>query len=529
MSKELEYFSHKVARGLMDRRAFLGRAAALGVSSVVATGLLSSAAKAAGPMKGGTLKAGYQGGASSDSLDSALWASDAPIGFGRTWAEGLVEVGPTGEVEMRLAESVEASADAKTWNFKIREGVEFHNGKTLTPEDVVATIERHSDENSKSGALGIVKGIEKVAADGQNVVITLSEPNADLPYLMADYHLMIMPNGGKDDPTAGIGTGAYKIAENDPGVRSVGTRFENYWDADNRGHADTVEVVVLNDSTARLAALQSGQVHMINRVEPKVVDLVKRVPGVEVHSVSGRGHYVFIMHVNTAPFDNNDLRMALKYAINRQEMVDKILNGYGSVGNDFPINASYPLFPEGIEQRSYDPDKAKFHYKKSGHDGPIVLRTSDVAFPGAVDAAQLFQQSAAAAGINLDIKREPGDGYWSEVWNVKPFCASYWGGRPVQDQMYSTAYLSSADWNDTKFFRPDFDKIIIEARGELDPAKRKELYRAAALMVRDEGGLILPMFNDFLDGISDKVGGYEDDSNGGLMNDKALVKAWVKA
>lgn len=527
MSKELEYFSNKVTRGLMDRRAFMGRAAALGVSASMATGLLSTAAHAAGPIKGGTLKAGMQGGESTNSLDPATWASDVPLNFGRTWADTLVEVDNSGSIQMRLAESIEASPDAKTWNFKIREGVEFHNGKTMTPADVVATLERHSDENSKSGALGIVQGIESLAVDGQNVVMTLSSANADLPYLMADYHLMIQPNGGKDDPTAGIGTGGYKIVENQPGVRHVGEKFANYWDGDNRAHAGTVELVVVNDATARMAALQSGQVHMINRVEPKVVDLIKRVPGVTVQNVAGRGHYVFIMHVNTAPFDNHDLRMALKYAINRQEMVDKILQGYGSVGNDFPINASYPFFSDDIEQRQYDPDKAAFHFKKSGHEGSILLRTSDVAFPGAVDASQLFEQSAAAAGIPLEIKREPGDGYWSEVWNKQPFCASYWGGRPVQDQMYSTAYLSTADWNDTKFYSEAFDNVIIAARAELDDVKRKALYREAALMVRDDGGLILPMFNDFIDATGDKVGGWSNDSNGGMMNDKALTKCWV--
>jgi len=529
MSKELEYFSKKVARGLMDRRAFMGRAAALGVSASMATGIMAHADAHASPVKGGTLKAGMQGGESTNSLDPATWASDVPVSYGRMFGDTLVEVSPEGEIDFRLAESVEASADAKTWNFKIREGIEFHNGKTLTPADVVATLERHSDEDSKSGALGIVQGIESMAVDGQNVVLTLSAANADLPFLMADYHLMIQPDGGKDAPDAGIGTGPYKIVENQPGVRHVGEKFANYWDLANRAHADTVEIVVINDATARLAALQSGQVHMINRIEPKVVELVKRIPGVEVQSVAGRGHYVFIMHTNTAPFDNNDLRLALKYAINRQEMVDKILQGYGSVGNDFPINGSYPLFSDDIEQRVYDPDKAAFHFKKSGHDGKVLLRTSDVAFPGAVDASQLFEQSAAAAGIPLEIKREPGDGYWSEVWNKQPFCASYWSGRPVQDQMYSTAYLSTADWNDTKFFREDFDKIIVEARAELDAAKRKELYRAAAVMVRDEGGLILPMFNNFIDATGDKVGGWSVDSNGGMMNDKALSKCWVMA
>ena len=284
---------------------------------------------------------------------------------------------------------------------------------------------------------------------------------------------------------------------------------------------------MINDDTARVAALQSGQVHMIERVPPKIVELVKRIPNVEIKSAPGRGHYVFIMLADTAPFDNNDLRMALKYGINRQEIVDKILFGYGSVGNDMPINAAYPNFSEDFEQREYDPDKAAFHYKKSGHSGEVLLRTADGSFPGAVDAAQLFQQSLAGAGIKLNVKREPNDGYWSEVWNKQPFCTSYWGGRPTQDQMYSTAYLSSADWNDTRFFNEDFDKMLLAAKGELDDGKRKQIYRDMAVIVRDEGGLILPMFNDFIDATGSKVGGFEADPNGDMMNGFALVKSWL--
>ena len=235
------------------------------------------------------------------------------------------------------------------------------------------------------------------------------------------------------------------------------------------------------------------------------------------------------MHCNTAPFDNNDLRMALKLAMDREEMLDKILRGYGSVGNDFPINASYPLFSDDIEQRKFDPDKATFHYQKSGHSGSVLLRTSEVAFPGAVDAAQLYQQSCAKAGITIEVKREPGDGYWSEVWNKQPFSTSYWGGRSTQDQMYSTAYLSSADWNDTRFLRPDFDKMVIAARAELDEAKRKAIYRDMAIIVRDEGGLILPMFNQFIDATGPKVGGWIDDPHQELMNGYALSKCWLEA
>ncbi|MFU1684103.1 ABC transporter substrate-binding protein [Phaeobacter piscinae] len=527
MKDQLDFMTQSVTSGKMTRREFMGKTAALGISAAVAGSMFARAAEAAGPVKGGTLKLGSIGGGSTNSLDPAVAASQVPYHNLYQFGETLVNVTPEGGIENRVAESVEASADAKTWTFKIRKGVEFHNGKPVTAEDVMRTMERHSNEDSKSGALGIMRGIESMKADGDNFVVSLTTPNADLPYLMADYHLMIQPDGGFDNPAAGIGSGAYMLEADEPGVRHMWKKNPNYWD-DSRGHVDEVEIVVINDATARMAALQSGQVHIANRVEPKVAGLLDRAPNLTVRNAAGPGHYVFIMHCDTAPFDNNELRLALKYAINREEMVDKVLRGYGSVGNDMPVNAAYPLFDDSIPQRPFDPAKAAEHYKKSGHDGsPITLRVSDVAFPGALDAAQLFQQSANAAGIPLELKREPGDGYWSEVWNAQPFCASYWGGRPVQDQMYSTAYLSTADWNDTRFKREDFDKLLFAARGELDEAKRKALYSQMGMMVRDEGGLICPMFNDFIEATSSKVQGWVVDSTGDTMAGKWSHKCWL--
>ena len=157
---------------------------------------------------------------------------------------------------------------------------------------------------------------------------------------------------------------------------------------------------------------------------------------------------------------------------------------------------------------------------------PSSCAWPDAAFPGAVDAAALFQQTAQQAGIPLEIKREPNDGYWSEVWNVQPFCASYWGGRPVQDQMYATAYLSTADWNDTRFKLKEFDDLLFAARAELDPAKRKAIYSQMGMMVRDQGGLICPMFNDFVDAVSNQLDGWETDPNGELMNGQVSRKMW---
>ncbi len=474
MSRELDFLAREAFRGHITRREFVGRAAAFGVALPAAMKLLSSTALAEEPKKGGNLVCGFVGGESTNSLDPATWLSQVPQIFGKCWGETLVYAGPAdGAPTAMLAESWEPSDDVKQWTFKIRKGVTFHNGKALTPDDVVATLKRHSDPNAKSGALGVVKDITDMKVDGDNVVLTLANANADLPLLLSDYHLVIQPNGGLDAPDAGIGTGPYKVVDNDPGVRHYATKYANSWRTDV-GFVDSIEILVMNDNTARMAALQSGQVQMVNRVEPKTVSLLQAAGGVVIERVPSKGHYVFIMHCNTAPFDNNDLRTALKLAIDREALIKQILEGYATIGNDFPISKSYRYFPADIEQRPYDPDEAKHYYQKSGHSGSILLRTSEVAFPGAVDAAVLYQQQAAKAGIQIDIKREPGDGYWDNVWNKQPFCASYWGGRPTQDSMYSTAYYSKADWNDTRFFNPDFDKMLLAARGELDDAKRAQ-------------------------------------------------------
>lgn len=525
MKDDLAKLLDAIDSGALSRRSFLNRTVAFGLTAALGTSMLPGKADAQEPKKGGMFRMGWGGGESTDTLDPSLADSPVPFVVNRQWGDTIVNVTADGQIEPRLAESMTANADGTEWRFVIRQGVKFHDGTDMTVDDVVATFKRHSDENSKSGALAIMQGIVSIAADGQEVVMTLASGNADLPYLLSDYHLVVQPKGGVDAPNAAIGTGTWKVVSAEPGVRYTFEKNPNDWDT-TRGHYDGVELLVINDATARTSALQSGQVDIINRIDPKVAKLLGQTPGIVVSNVSGRGIYVFNMFANTAPFDNKDLRMAMKYAINRQEMVDKILDGFGGIGNDIPVNAAYPLFT-ALPQREFDPVKAAEHYKASGHDGsPIVLTVADTAFPGAVDAAALFQQSAAACGITLEIKRVPDDGYWSDVWNVNPFCASYWGGRAVQDQMYSTAYMSDADWNDTRTISPDLDKLILEARSETDVAARTALYEKIALFIHDESGLICPMFNDFIDSHSDKVAGYMKDPNFEAMGGWASAKTW---
>ena len=526
MTDQLDWMVSRARAGRMSRREFLGRSSALGIGVVLASALYSKAARAE-PKRGGTIRAGLSGGGSTDSLDPALATSPTPQVTNCTWGEPLLMLKPDGTIDFRVAEDVSSTSDSLVWTFKIRKGVEFHDGSTLTAQDVMATLKSHSDKDTNSGAAGLIKDIADVRADGDKLEVTMGNPAADLPYLLTDYHLIIQPGGGYENPTAGIGAGPYKVDKFEPGVRVTFSRFENYFD-DTIGHADQIELLIINDNTARAAALQAGQIHMMNRVNPKIAELLKQSPGVQVHRAAGRGYYCFNMFCDTAPFDNNDLRMALKYAIKREEMLEKVLDGLGSIGNDVPINAAYPLFVESLPQREYDAEKAAEYYKKSGHDGsPIVLLTAATAFPGAVDAANLFAESAQAAGIPLKVQLEPDDGYWETVWNAKPFSASYWSGRATQDIMYSTAYMSESEWNDTRFKNATFDELLLKARGELDIEKRKQDYAQMAKILHEEGGLILPMFNDFVAGVRDEIEGWIDDPNADLMNYRAPVKCWL--
>ncbi len=507
------------------RRGFVQGGVAL--FSLTATGFPLTRAFAQEPKRGGHLKLGIGGGASADTLDPALASATVAFTIAHTWGDTLVESHPeTGEAMPGLAESWSPSADAKVWTFKIRQGVTFHDGKPLTVADVVATLKRHVDEKSQSGALGLLGSLVRIEETAGDLVITSSEGNSDLPLLLTDYHLQIQPNGGLDDPNAAIGTGPYKLTGYEPGIRATFEKNQEDWRED-RGYVDSVEIIVMNDATARMSALMSGQVHFINTIEPKTVNLLQRAPNVEILQTSGKGFYSFLMHCDTAPFDNNDLRMALKLAIDREALLKQVLGGFGTLGNDYPVNENYALAPTDIEQRVYDPEKAAFHYKKSGYDQPILLRTSEAAFPGAVDAAQLFQQSASKAGIPIEVRREPSDGYWTEVWNAKPFCASYWGGRPTQDSRYATSYVSNAEWNDTRFKRPDFDKLVYQARAELDDDKRRALYRQIALIVRDEGGLILPVFNDYVNAASTQLKGFVHDIGNDISNGKVASRVWL--
>ncbi|MEL7346153.1 MAG: ABC transporter substrate-binding protein [Pseudomonadota bacterium] len=511
----------------MDRRRFLEGSTALGVAG--ALGTMSGPAMAAEPKKGGRLRVALAEGSTSDTLDPQTYTDIYMISVGFATHSTLTEISPEGDLVGDAAESWEGSDDASAWTFRIREGVTFSDGKKLTAEDVIASIQHHRGEDSKSAAKDLVTPIaEMTKVDDRTVTFVLDGPNADFPYLMADYHLLMMPatEGGKVDWENYIGTGGYVLESFEPGVRTVMKRRPDYW-KEGRAHFDELELLYVADVVARQNAVATGEVDMMSRVDLKTVGLLKRRPGLRVEEATGFLHYTAPMLTQSAPYDNVELRRAIKYSLDREELVSKILRGHGALGNDHPIAPSVPFHNATLPQRVQDLDKAKFHLKKAGYSGEeLVLSAADAAYAGAVDASILMQEQLAKAGINMRVDRVPNDGYWSNIWLKKPWCACYWGGRPTCDWMFTQAYASGASWNDTQFEHERFNMLLNAGRAETDPLKRAEIYGEMQQIVSDDGGAVVWGFANYVYAMADKVQHGPDVAANWALDGGRYVERW---
>ncbi|MEE4261194.1 MAG: ABC transporter substrate-binding protein [Desulfobacteraceae bacterium] len=504
---KLEMLQRLLSEGRISRREFITRVSALGLMAAVSPAFLSGTAKAASPKKGGRLIIGVTGGSTTDSMDPATLTSNMNQNINWQIRNSLVEIDHNFNAIPELAESWGSTPDAKVWTFKLRKGVEFHNGKTMTAEDVIFSINHHLGEKSKSAAKGILKNIENIKADGKyEVVFELSGGSADFPFILGDYHLTICPaETAGPEFEKGVGTGGYILESWEPGVRAFAKRNPNYWKA-GRAHFDEIETLSIVDTNARTNALKTGQINYMDRVELKTVHLLKKMPGVNVTATTGTAHYTIPMRLDQSPYGDNNVRMALKLAVDREELVKQILRGYGEPGNDHPIAPVNKYYAKDLEQRKYDPDKAKFYMKKAGMlDHVFNLHAADAAFAGAVDAAVLMKEQAKKAGININVVREPDDGYWSNVWMKKEWCMCYWGGRPIEDMMFSVAYSAGAPWNDTLWNNKRFNELLISARAELDTDKRRKIYYEMQEICRNDGGTVVPMYNQMVEASSAKL------------------------
>lgn len=512
-------------RDLLKGAAALGGAAAVGGPLLAACGgddggtAASPSASAAGtPKKGGHIRSGATGGSTADSLDVAVaYLTEPQIAMSWQLYDALLGFDPDHKRIFLLAESYEGNADATEFTVRLKPDLEFHNGKTVTADDVIFTYERILDP--KTGAAGAdqlrdLKSGNIKKLDDLTVRFTLERPNAVFWEALAFFPNGIVPEGYAPKITGEgcIGTGPWILKNYRAGEQAEFDANPNYWDVGP--YADQLTMIQFADSTARLNALLGGTVDHIALVESGQADVVNSNPDFTLLQAKSGGWEPITMRIDQKPFDDVRVRQAFRLIADRQQMIDQALAGYGWLGND--MYAPYdPGYASDIPQREQDIEGARALLKEAGYDNDLTVEftTSAAIGAGHVAAAQVFAEQAKAAGVTVNVKKVDANVFYGDNYLKWTFAQDYWGTRNYLPQT-TLITTPNAPYNETHWKDDEWQAIIDEAFKTVDDAARDELVSQAMAIEHERGGLLVWQFNILLDAYSNKLSGVIPDSWG---------------
>lgn len=494
----------KAVKGGHNRRDVLKLMAVTGVSLATAQNLLSTGgqAMASTPKKGGSVRMSSNLHGPDDQLDPPLFTSTIDYTRGRAIYNSLVQHNDDLTTRGDLAESVEPNADASEWTLKLRKGVEFHDGTPFTADDVIYSMNRHMGDDSKSVIKSVLASIQEWKKVGSHEVkCILNTPNADLPTLLGLFQTKIVKNGTTGD---GIGTGPYKLDSFEPGVKSVHSRNENYFR--EGAWLDAIEITAITDPVARVNALIAGDVQLATVIDPKAFRQIESADGVTLLSTPAALQVGICVLKNTEPGMNDDFVKGLQYIQDRERIIKRILKGKGTLGNDTPISPAHgPDFCSELPQREFDPDKAKFHFEKSGHKTAELYVAPVMA--GIEDVCLLAQANCAKIGFDLKLKKVPTDGYWGAVWMKEPINVVTWNMRPTAQSQMAIQFGPGAAWNDTYWNNERMGELLQAVLSQTDPVKRHAMMCEMQTLIHNGSGMVIPAFSNINDAIADNIMG----------------------
>ena len=494
----------KTIKGGFSRRDVLKLMMVTGVSLVTAQNLLFTGrqALAATPQKGGSVRMAANLHGPDDQLDPPRFTSSIDYVRGRATYNSLVQHNNDLTTRGELAETIEPNSDASEWTLKLRKGVVFHDGTPFTADDVVYSMNRHMGDDSTSVIKSVLASIQEwKKVNSHEVKCILNTSNSDLPTLLGLFQTKIVKNGTTGD---GIGTGPFVLDSFEPGVKSVHSRNENYWR--EGANLDTVEITAITDPVARVNALIAGDVQLINQVDPSAFRQVEEADNVNLVSTPAAVQLGICVLKNAEPGMNDDFVKGLQYIQDRERVVKRILKGKGTVANDTPVSVAHgPDFCSELPQREFDPDKAKFHFEKSGYKS-AELYVAPVA-SGIEEVCLLAQANCARIGFDLQLKKVPTDGYWGAVWMREPINVVTWNMRPTAQSQMAIQFGPGAEWNDTYWTNERMGVLLQAVLSEIDPAKRHEMMCEMQTLIHNGSGMVIPAFTNINDGIAANIMG----------------------
>jgi peptide/nickel transport system substrate-binding protein len=465
-------------------------------------------AESGGKLKtGGALRVGATGGGAKDSIDAHRPTVDTDIM--RCWNlyESLAVRTPDfSELQMLVAESIEAEKSPKTWTVRLKEGVTFHNGKPVTADDVIFSLRRILDpKDPKVGAasIGYVEEKKLKKMDERTVRITLEFANAGFPDDVGQYFNAIVPTDY--DVKNPVGTGPFKYKSFTAGQQSEFTKYADYWE-EGKPYVDSLTIIDFPDDTARTNALLGGQVDVIDNLPAAQLQNVKSNPNLRVLSSKTGAWQPFTMRVDQAPFDDVRVRQAFRLIVDREQMVQQVLSGQGRIAND--LYAPYdPAYADDLPQRQQDLEQAKSLLKQAGREGLSVELVTAPVFQGIVEAAQVFAQQAKGAGVNVKVRKVDSGTFYGDNYLKWTFAQDFWATRVYLSQV-AQGDLPESPFNETHWEDPKFIDLIQQARAEVDEGKRADILHEAQTMQYEQGGYIIQYFSNIIDAYSAKLGGF---------------------
>jgi len=448
--------------------------------------------------RGGILTYAITDSANTESLDpmATSYTSDSLI-CGALY-EGVVKYNDNWEIENVLAESVEANADASEWTVTLKKGVMFHDGTELTAKDVIYTIGRNIDEEAGSPIQARVSGSLDVkgmtAVDDHTIKFTLKRPDSAFGIGVLGARQCLVVKDGTTDFSKGNGTGPFTLVSFTPGTSWEVAKNANYWNPE-LPYLDGAQAVVIPDQTTKVQSVLSGQALVGDNMPATAIPQVDASGNCVVQTRPNQTLVDIAMDSTQAPFDNEKLTLAIKFATARDLMLATAQGGQGTVTGDCPAPMDDPFYPMStVGDRVQDIEKAKTLLAEAGYpDGiDIELFTSDV-FGGMVDMATVFAESVKPAGIRVKLNKYPADSYWDDVWLKKPMYTSYYQRR-FPSEALSLNYISTAEWNEGRFNSPELDQLVNDGLATSDEAQQKEIYGKAFTIVADQAGMLIPYF-----------------------------------
>jgi peptide/nickel transport system substrate-binding protein len=498
----------ELSRRQLFRYSGVGAAAVAGSSFLTACGDDGGGGGGGPQQSGGLLIHGATGGGSKDTLDPHQPVTNPDIARVSNLFEPLLFWNNAYELEPALAESVESSPDGITWTIKMRQGVTFHNGKTVTAEDALFSIQRVADPKAPLSAGGQLSQIidfdSTKVVDETTLQLVLNTPYAILDGLLAEYTLGIIPTDF--DINNPVGTGAFQYKSFDPGKTSTFTKYDDYWG--DAAFVDELQIQDFTDDNAKVNALQANQIQTVDNLPYNLIDTIKGAGGGVLISETG-AWIPFTMRVDTAPFNDVRVRQAMRLIVDRQAMIDQTLSGYGSLGNDMyaPFDTAYA---SDLPQREQDIDQAKALLKEAGQEGmQVELFTGDDIGSVAPAAANLFVQQAKEAGVEVKVtKKTP---FYDDDYLSYPFAQDFWNTRNYIAQSVVGTFPpeQGGTYNETHWDNEEHRDLVNAAAKELDETKRADLLHQAQEIEYNEGGLIVWGFRQQVDGYGASVQGLE--------------------